>query len=74
MPTPRSTEPEALNTLVVYSNGAVDVPHWGISLRTIFGAAAQQHDIAKHGRKVNITLRGVYIGTLQLADNRQGKR
>mgnify|MGYP001791681604 CR=1 FL=1 len=56
------------NTQLDYKDGTVDVPHWGISLRTIFGCATSQHDVAKRGRHVKVTLRGVYIATIQLKD------
>ena len=56
-------------TLAVYKNGAVDVPHMGVSLRKVFGAAAVHHDVGKKGRLVPVTLNGVYIGTIQLMDH-----
>lgn len=57
------------NLDVTYKDGTVNVPHLGISLRTIMGAAAQNHDIARDGRLVKLTYKSVYIGTIQLADH-----
>jgi hypothetical protein len=60
---------------IKYKDGTVDVPHLGITLRSLFAAAANEHDIELRGRKVRVTTRGVYIGTIQLADDRKkGKR
>lgn len=53
---------------IPYKDGKLDVPHLGITLRTLFAAAAEYHDIHTDGRKVKIYLRGVYIGTIQLSD------
>lgn len=54
------------NAEITYRAGTVNVPHWGITLRTLFGVAAKNHDIAKDGRRVAVTLDGVYIGEIQL--------
>lgn len=54
------------NDDLVYKDGTISVPHWGITLRTLFGAASKEHNIAKLGRRVAITLDGVYIGEIQL--------
>lgn len=51
---------------LTYKDGTLDVPHWGISLRTLFGAAIRDHDVVKMGRRVQVTLKGVYIGEIQL--------
>ncbi len=55
------------NETLTYQDGTVDVPHIGVTLRSIFGAAAA-HNIARDGRQVKITLRGVKIGSIQLKD------
>ena len=52
-------------------DGTVDIPHWGVSFRAVFGAAAANHDITNNGRHVKVTLNGVYIGTIQLADGKE---
>lgn len=54
---------------LVYKDGAVDIPHMGIALRAIFGAALNGHDIVSQGRLVNVTLNGVKIGQIQLKDS-----
>lgn len=59
---------------LLYKDGTVDIPHWGVSVRSVFGAAAANHDIVKQGRLVRVTLNGVYIGTIQLADKREKER
>ena len=61
----------AVNTNIIYKDGTVDIPHWGVSFRAVFGAAAANHDISGHGRYVKVTLNGVYIGTIQLADGKE---
>lgn len=75
---PTSMLPELLdmldvphNSLIVYKDGAVDIPHWGVSFRSVFGAAVAGHDMARDGRLVKVTLKGVYIATIQLADGRK---
>lgn len=55
-----------------YKDGTLDVPHLGITLRTVFAAAERLHDKSK-GRKVKVNLRGVYVGTIQLASPKPNK-
>jgi len=64
---------ESTSDPLVYKDGAIDVPHWGITLRAIFGAALQHHDIMEKGRNVTITLKGVKIGQIQLKDSAVGQ-
>lgn len=52
-----------------YEAGAVNAPHRGITLRSIFGCAAKHHNIARDGRTFDLMLDGVFIGTLQLEEN-----
>jgi len=61
----------AVNSNITYKDSTVDIPHWGVSFRAVFGAAVAQHDMVKNGRLVAVTLKGVYIGTIQLADGRE---
>jgi len=61
----------AVNSHITYKDGTVDIPHWGVSFRAVFGAAVAKHDMAKLGRHVKVTLNGVYIGTIQLADGKE---
>jgi len=56
----------ATNLDITYRDGTVNVPHWGITLRTLFGVASSHHDISKLGRRVAVTLDGVYIAEIQL--------
>jgi len=58
---------------LVYKDGTVDVPHLGITLRAIFGAALAGHDIMEKGRNVTITLKGVKVGQIQLKDSAVGQ-
>lgn len=64
----------ALNAHISYKDGVVDIPHWGVSMRAVFGAAAANHDLVRSGRLVRVTLNGVYIGTIQLADKREKEK
>jgi len=49
-----------------YANGAVNLPHLGITLRRIFGCAGENMDLGKDGRTFDILVKGVFIGTLQM--------
>ena len=54
---------------LVYKDGAVDIPSMHTTLAKVFGAALHGHDIMQKGRLVNITLKGVKIGQIQLKDD-----